>query len=830
MKIAAKLYLVLLVPLLLLALVGVVLLRTNRIINAEAQREAVVDEVTRGTFELNILTYEHLQRQTGRTKQQWQQKHATLTHALESVDFQTPADQVALAQARWTLDELKNIFADLINVPGAAPTPNPTVAEELKERLVGQLLAESQSLISLTTTLSRSCDQARARIRRFSDWLTILFIGISAAAVGVGVLLVTGGITQPILNLRYGAEQISSGHLDHKIGNTAADEIGELSRAFDSMAESLQQRITERDEALKALRLDEERLEALVKLNQMTNVTPQQLTDYALEAAVSLTGSKIGYLAFMNEDETVLTMHSWSAEAMAECDITDKPRIYPVKNTGLWGEAVRQRKPVITNDYAAPNPLKKGCPEGHVAVLRHMNAPIFDGDRIVLVAGVGNKEAPYDEADARQLTLLMQGMWRLIQRREAEEDLRRHRDHLEELVADRTDELKHANTLLTTEIVERRNAEEIARQERDRAQTYLDVAGVMLLVLDADQTVRLINRMGSQILGYREAEIVGQNWFERFLPPSNRDLVLATFRQLMAGTMEAVEFYENYVLTKSGQQRLIAWHNILLRNERGEIQGVLSSGEDITDKRRAEGQLKETALALARSNAELEEFAYVASHDLREPLRMITSFIQLLEQRYRDKLDADGLKYMAFVVDGARRMGQLIRDLLQYARIGSQRKEFATVDCNHIVQMALQNLGVAISENQAVITIDGLLPSVRGDDVQLIQLFQNLIANAIKFRRPEEPPRIQIAAVRDKQDWVFSVRDNGIGIDPKHFDRIFVIFQQLHTRDKYPGTGIGLAVCKKIAERHGGRIWLASVPGEGSTFHFTLPAQGNSPS
>ncbi|MBM3891698.1 MAG: HAMP domain-containing protein, partial [Verrucomicrobia bacterium] len=190
------------------------------------------------------------------------------------------------------------------------------------------------------------------------------------------------------------------------------DELGQLGVAFNEMAGALERHIAERNEAEKALLLDEARLEALVKLAQMEDAPLKELTDFALEEAVRLTRSQIGYLAFMNEDETVLTMHAWSKTAMEQCAIQDKPLIYPVVTTGLWGEAVRQRKPVITNDYPAPNPLKKGTPEGHVPVRRHMNVPVFDGEKIVAVAGVGNKEEPYDTTDVRQLSLLMDGMWR----------------------------------------------------------------------------------------------------------------------------------------------------------------------------------------------------------------------------------------------------------------------------------------------------------------------------------------------------------------------------------------------------------------------------------
>ncbi|MHC1781587.1 MAG: GAF domain-containing protein [Anaerolineaceae bacterium] len=203
--------------------------------------------------------------------------------------------------------------------------------------------------------------------------------------------------------------------------------------------------ITERKQAEESLRFNAERVQVLLNLNQMTEATRQHITDYALEEAVRLTQSKIGYLAFLNEDETVLTMSSGSRQAMQESAIIDLPVQFNVKDTGLWGEVVRQRRPVIINDYAAPNPLKKGYPAGHMAVKRHMNVPVFIGQHIVLVAGVGNKDSDYNEADAQQLTLLMEGMWRLIERMQAGEELQKYREHLEDLVAERTADLSAIN-------------------------------------------------------------------------------------------------------------------------------------------------------------------------------------------------------------------------------------------------------------------------------------------------------------------------------------------------------------------------------------------------
>jgi light-regulated signal transduction histidine kinase (bacteriophytochrome) len=239
-----------------------------------------------------------------------------------------------------------------------------------------------------------------------------------------------------------------------------------------------------------------------------------------------------------------------------------------------------------------------------------------------------------------------------------------------------------------------------------------------------------------------------------------------------------------------------------------------------------EKRVVERTLELKRSNEDLEQFAYVASHDLQEPLRMINSYLQLLRQRYKDRLDGSADEFIGFALDGSKRMHQLIHDLLAYSRVGTHGKEFAPTDCEAALNAALANLKVAIEEGGAQVTRDPL-PTVLGDEVQLIQLFQNLIGNAVKFRG-EAAPQVHVGVQRRGPDWEFSVRDNGIGIAEQDFQRIFIVFQRLHASGKYPGTGIGLSVCKKIVERHGGRIWVESKPGRGTTFHFTIPAMSSS--
>ena len=243
-------------------------------------------------------------------------------------------------------------------------------------------------------------------------------------------------------------------------------------------------------------------------------------------------------------------------------------------------------------------------------------------------------------------------------------------------------------------------------------------------------------------------------------------------------------------------------------------------GREKNDLVEARQKLEESVAELGRSNADLQQFAYVASHDLQEPLRMVSSYTQLIARRYKGKLDADADEFIAFAVDGANRMQRLILDLLAYSRVNTAGRQFEPTAMETVLKAALNNLTDAVKESQAIITHDPL-PAVMGDDKQLAQLFQNLLSNAVKFGGAQ-PPRIHISAKQTDGEWLFSVRDHGIGLDPQYADRIFVIFQRLHTREEYPGTGIGLAICKKIVERHGGRIWVESELGKGATFYFTM--------
>ena len=344
-----------------------------------------------------------------------------------------------------------------------------------------------------------------------------------------------------------------------------------------------------------------------------------------------------------------------------------------------------------------------------------------------------------------------------------------------------------------------------------------------VVIVDAAGLIQIVNRQTEVLFGYPRAEILGRP-VEVLLPERFRGRHLGHRADYQSDphTRAMGTGLELFGLRRDGSEFPLEISLSPMTLDDGETL-IISNVRDVTARKAADERLRAVAADLARSNAELEQFAYVASHDLQEPLRMVASYTQLLARRYEGKLDADADEFIGFAVDGARRMQQLINDLLTYSRVGTRALLLEAVDTNGLVDQVASDLAAAIAESKASVTRDNL-PVVWGDPIQLHQLFQNLIANAVKFHRPDEAPYVHVSAVLEHGAWRFSVRDNGIGMEPQYLERIFVLFQRLHSRAEYPGTGMGLAICKKIVERHGGQIGVSSAPGQGTEFHFTLPA------
>lgn len=374
------------------------------------------------------------------------------------------------------------------------------------------------------------------------------------------------------------------------------------------------------------------------------------------------------------------------------------------------------------------------------------------------------------------------------------------------------------------DISARREQEQENERQRSEVQTILDLLPAMVIYKDTRNHIVRINQAAAKMLNVSSPEDVEGFHCSRLF--AEHEKYFRDDQQVMASGTPKLGIVETMTLD-SGEVRWASTDKIPVIDQNSETTGVIAVIHDITDLKVGEENLRRINAELRRSNEELSQFAYVASHDLQEPLRKINSFCSLLDQEYGELLDSDGKRYLHYVVDGSNRMRTLIQDLLSYSKVGSQTSHLVQVDANESANTAIANLAVLIDESAAVVTMDKL-PTVLANPVQLTQLFQNLISNALRYRR-EVPPRIHVGFRADAKNsehvWQFSVSDNGLGIEPQYFDQIFGVFKRLHAMDTHPGTGIGLAICKRIMQRVGGEIWVESELGSGSTFYFTVPKQ-----
>ena len=350
--------------------------------------------------------------------------------------------------------------------------------------------------------------------------------------------------------------------------------------------------------------------------------------------------------------------------------------------------------------------------------------------------------------------------------------------------------------------------------------TAVEQSPVSVMITDVKGNIEYVNPHFTAVAGYSPEEAAGKN--PRILKSGlqGREFYRDLWTTITSGREWTGEFHNK---KKNGE---LYWEKAKIspiKNKDGVITHFVALKEDVTALKLAEEALKRHTEELERSNRELEQFAYVASHDLQEPLRIVAGYVQLLSRRYKGKLDENAEEFISFALDATKRMQALISDLLAYSRIGAGGKDFGSVDMEKVLDSTLLDLNPALSERGAEVTRSPL-PSVKGDEPQLRRLFQNLIGNAVKYC--SEMPRIHVSAEKKADSWLFSIRDNGIGIAPRHHDRIFQIFQRLHAKNEYSGTGIGLAICKKVVENHGGRIWVESEAEKGSTFYFTIPTRG----
>ncbi|MEI8202713.1 MAG: PAS domain S-box protein [Bacteroidota bacterium] len=375
------------------------------------------------------------------------------------------------------------------------------------------------------------------------------------------------------------------------------------------------------------------------------------------------------------------------------------------------------------------------------------------------------------------------------------------------------------------DITERKHAENKLKESEERYRSLMFNLEAGIVVHSPDTSIVMNNDRASELLGLSQEQMKGKVAIDpawEFIHEDSTPLTLEEYpvNRIVTSRQPIKDQILGVLQPNKNDIVWLTVNGFQVLDHKGAITEIVISFIDISERKKVEEEIKNTLLKLQRSNQELEQFAYVASHDLQEPLRMVSSYTQLLSKRYSDKLDSDAQEFIAYAVSGATRMQTLINDLLDYSRLNTRKKAMLPADCHSVLGKVRINLATMIEERKALITCDEL-PRVVADETQLIQLFQNLISNGIKYNH-SETLHIHISASEEKNEWIFSIKDNGIGMEKEFHERIFRMFQRLHSKNEYSGTGIGLAICKRIVERHGGRIWLESELGKGSVFYFTL--------
>jgi PAS domain S-box-containing protein len=595
-----------------------------------------------------------------------------------------------------------------------------------------------------TTVSERRVGSALNLTYRLMLIIASLILLVSVAAIYLGVHILRD-IVKPLETLSEAALVISGGDFSNQVPVKGADEIGKLSQAFNDMTTKL-------SVTLAGLQESRKRFRALVEstndwiwevdaAGNFTYVSPRitELLGYQPDA---LLGNRLSEFIYFEDEQQSLDILLKRSE-----DIV-----------GLENVAHHR--------------------DGHPLVFETNGVPIL---------GEQGEMLGY-RAISRDIT----------ERKRTEDELEQYREHLEDLVEQRTVEIS-------------------------RLVYAIDQSVDGVVITDLNGVIEFANPAWAEMHGYQPNNSQGSplNIFHDD-EQIDQDYVLFLDKVRAEGASQGIF----NLLHQDGHMFPASMTTALLKNGDGKPLGFVSIGRDITEQMEADAALQLALTKLEQSNQDLEQFAYVASHDLQEPLRMITSYLRLIVRRYEDKLDETGITFMNYAVDGAARMKILIDDLLAFSRVEKRGKELKPIDLNQVFQMVCSTLTTRIKESQAVVSSD-TLPVVMGDESQMTQLFQNLISNALKFRKPDETPRVNIFVTQTPENWKISVQDNGIGLKTEYSEQIFVIFKRLHTRQEYEGTGIGLAICKRIVERHKGRIWVESKFGEGATFNFTLPIMLN---
>jgi len=826
---------------LLLASAGVII--SNQWLRNAHQQEMLATVLERQAYELGYLANDYLLYRESQQADRWESKSASFSDELSKVQVNTPEQRALLADIRTNQQRLAAVFADIrASIESAPQTQEAGFDATFMQVSWSRLEVQTQGMIFNASRLERMLSDQEDQLTRLNSLLDLVLIAGLGVFLSVIYWSTFRRTLQAIDRLQDGTRIIGSGDLDFAIPVKSEDEIGELSRAFNRMTANLKQvtaskadlekEIIERKQAEETLRKKEAEVRSLYEsmtelfvLHEVINDATGKAIDYRIlecnPAFEKITGIQrnevIGGLAsrvYGTGEAPYLDIYARVAE-------TGEPVVFETEFSPMGKHfhisvfsPERGRFATLTSDITERKQAEQALHRFELLSANSKDIILFmrREDGCILEANAAAVRA-YGYSRAELLALTIRDL-------RAPDTLGLTADQMAQADAGgilfETIHRRKDGTTFPVEVSSQgatiggvRTLISIVRDITERKQAEEEIASLAKFPSENPNPILRVQTDGRLIYANAASHELLEWWgceVDDCLPEELKDLIAA-----------AVDNDLNQTVDVPCNDKV---YSILLVPivESGYVNIY---GRDITERKQAEEALQLVTEDLRRSNTELEQFAYVASHDLQEPLRMVSSYVQLLGRRYQGKLDNDADDFINYAVDGAKRMQNLINDLLAYSRVGTRGNPHTLVSAEEVVKDALANLQFLIEESRASITHESL-PVISGDSTQLVLVFQNLVGNAIKFRG-SEPPRIQIGAQPEGDEWIFTVRDNGIGLDPKFAERIFVIFQRLHDRTAYPGTGIGLAICKRIIQRHGGRIWVESMPGEGATFYFTLP-------
>ncbi len=841
--------------------------------------------IVRSTFLLRTLIDEYLVDGHRRPLRQWNKNNEIIKQILNDKDLWSSADPILIANLKETFRKVDVLSRQAMQLRASQDDEEYKDDVSAKMKIVSGLLyrsleelakaADDLSLAVLSETMTKW-----TRVQMIIVG-TMLSMGI---IILTNIFVIRRSIVRPLKALAAGAEKIGVGNFDHIMEVTSDDEVGKLAQAFSLMIENLKEREMElrhseekfrsifENSPLGLVHCDAQGIvttcndsfvriigtprENMIGLDCMRDLNDEKLTEAVIEALAGRTGHYegeytslitnktvhirsdiapiVGYDGSVNgaiglyedvsvrlrmekelreSEEKYRRLHETMRDAFVIVDMTGSIQEVNQAYQDMLGYSSEELRSLT---YVDLTPEKWHSIEAGIV-----------RDQILPKGYSDIYEKEYRKKDGTILpvelrTFLMRdevgtpySMWAIVrdvsQRKQNEAAIRDLNKNLERRVRERTAEL-------SAEIEERKQIEKALRESEGKYKALYEASGDGILLMDRNGAILDANRASLYMFGYSLDEIRGTK-IKDLIHPEDFEIVPYRFQELLIGEFLRVD---RRMRKKNGSY--VTVEIIGTRIEENLFQGIY---RDITERiqmqdllRTRAGELTESNEQLLRSNKDLEQFAYVASHDLQEPLRTVTSALQMFEKEHRGKFGKRSDQLIDFAVGGAKKMQSLIRDLLAYSRLNA-RESFGAADMKEVLDESTENLRSLIGEKNSHITYDEM-PTISGDPVQLVQLLQNLIGNALKFG-PATSPKVHVSARKDGHEWVFSVKDNGIGIQEKYFEKIFVIFQQLSKKGPVDGTGIGLAIAKKIVERHCGRIWVESEIGVGSTFYFTIP-------